>query len=146
MDSNMLLMSLQDKLPKDQMKLHALKERLDKLDEQGRQDFLLQANTLGLHNITMVFWVGGFLLGYFGVAWFMLKNMPLFFAKLGLWAVMFILLIIGMTTESLALVGIANFAQFIVFVWFIVDLFIVGKKAREANYEKIMQALMAKGV
>ncbi|BDB65937.1 hypothetical protein Hc94105_0116 [Helicobacter cinaedi] len=142
MDSNMLLMSLQDKLPNDQMKLHALKERLDKMDEQGRQDFLLKTNTLGLCNPKMVFWVGGFLLGFFGVAWLMLKNMPLFIAKLSVWALWILLLIIAAATDSAVVAGFSLVPQIIVYVWFVVDLFIVGKRAREFNYQKIMQSLM----
>lgn len=142
MDSNMLLMSLQDKLPNDQMKLHALKERFDKMDEKGREDFLLKTNMLGLCNPKMVFWVGGFLLGLFGVAWFMLKNMPLFIAKLGVWIVMAIFYVIGILMLSKWAISLAGFLEFVVLVWWIVDLFIVGKRAREFNYQKIMQALM----
>ena len=142
MDSNMLLMSLQDKLPNDQMKLHALKERLDKMDEQGRQDFLLKTNALGLCNPKMVFWVGAFLLGVWGVAWFMLKNMPLFIAKLSVWIVMAIFYVIGILTLSKWAISLASFLEFVVLVWWIVDLFIVGKRAREFNYQKIMQSLI----
>ena len=138
----MLLMSLQDKLPNDQMKLHALKERFDKMDEKGREDFLLKTNMLGLCNPKMVFWVGGFLLGFFGVAWFMLKNMPLFIAKFSIWAVMFLIGVIGTIADSVVLDKISDFLFIIVFIWFVVDLFIVGKRARELNYQKIMQALM----
>lgn len=138
----MLLMSLQDKLPNDQMKLHALKERFDKMDEKGREDFLLKTNMLGLCNPKMVFWVGGFLLGFFGVAWLMLKNMPLFIAKLSVWAVMFLIGVIGIIADSVVLDKISDFLFIIVFIWFVVDLFIVGKRAREFNYQKIMQALM----
>lgn len=142
MDSNMLLMSLQDKLPNDQMKLHALKERLDKMDEQGREDFLLKTNTLGLCNPKMVFWVGAFLLGYWGVAWFMLKNIPLFIAKFSIWAVMFLIGIIGIVADSVVLDKISDLLFVVVLIWFVVDLFIVGKRAREFNYQKIMQSLM----
>lgn len=142
MDSNMLLMSLQDKLPNDQMKLHALKEKLDKMDDQGRQDFLLKTNTLGLCNPKMVFWVGAFLLGVWGVAWFMLKNMPLFIAKLSVWIVMAIFYVIGILTLSKWAISLASFLEFVVLVWWIVDLFIVGKRAREFNYQKIMQSLI----
>lgn len=138
----MLLMSLQDKLPNNQMKLHALKERFDKMDEKGREDFLLKTNMLGLCNPKMVFWVGGFLLGFFGVAWFMLKNMPLFIAKLSVWAFWILLWIIAVATDSEVVAGFSLVPQIIVYVWAIVDLFIVGKRARELNYQKIMQALM----
>lgn len=142
MDSNMLLMSLQDKLPNNQMKLHALKERFDKMDDQGREDFLLKTNMLGLCNPKMVFWVGAFLFGYWGVAWFILKNMPLFIAKFSIWALWVLLWIIAAATDSAGLAGFSLVPQIVVYIWFVVDLFIVGKRAREFNYQKIMQALM----
>lgn len=47
MDSNMILMSVQDKLPKDFLEQQQLKEKIDSLDEKSRDEFMAKIPMLG---------------------------------------------------------------------------------------------------
>lgn len=95
MDSNTILMSLESKLPKDMTKISMLKEQIDKLDEKGKESFLMQVQHTKLKNPTMVFWVGAFLFGTLGVNRFMLGDVGKGIAKLALYIFAIIFLVIG---------------------------------------------------
>lgn len=141
MDSNTILMSVQDKLPKDLLELQQLKEKLDSLDEKSRNDFIAKIPLLGLKSPKFVFWVGSFLFGGFGVNRFMIGDKMLGIAKLALYVLMLSFYILGLSLESLALLGIVQVLNLAIFGWWVADLFLTGKKLRKQNLDKLLAAL-----
>ena len=93
-----------------------------------------------------MFWVGSFLFGGFGVGRFMIGDMLLGGLRLGLWVVYVVLSTIGtvdmVESRELSITYIISLVLAIVmFVWWIVDLFLTGKKLRANNLNKILQAI-----
>ena len=121
MNFDAFLPLVQDKLPKnDTIAIMTLREKFEKLDESKKQEVVNQLPLLNLKSPALVFWVGNILFGNFGVARFMIGDT-------GLGVVRIILTIItGGIVSS---------------IWTFVDLFIVGKKLRNQNFQKIMQIL-----
>ncbi|MCH5323404.1 MAG: hypothetical protein J1E31_07530 [Helicobacter sp.] len=144
-----MLLALQDKLPKEPMAAMTLKEKFEKLDESRKQEVATQIATLNLKSPAFVFWAGNFLFGIFGVARFMIGDKVLGFVRLGLTLLVIILFIVGVvflaSDEREAFEIFCSLAGLVIFanwtVWWIVDLFLVGKKLRRQNLEKIMQIL-----
>ncbi len=89
---------------------------------------------LKLKSPALVFWVGTFLFSPFGVGRFMIGDMVLGFVRLAF-------VIIPIIFNIVASESLQNIAYILVIVnwtiWWIVDMFLVGKKLRKQNYEKI---------
>ena len=89
---------------------------------------------LKLKSPALMFWVGTFLFGPFGVGCFMIGDMVLGFVRLAF-------VIIPIIFNIVASESLQNIAYILVIVnwtiWWIVDMFLVGKKLRKQNYEKI---------
>lgn len=142
MDFNTVLMSIGDKLPRDGIASVALKDKFEKLSEESQKSAITQLSVLNLKSPALVFWVGTFLLGGFGVGRFMIGDMVLGFVRLGL-NLPFIMAMVVIATASgisedhilIRVSGLLIFANWT--VWWIVDMFLVGKKLRKKNYEKI---------
>lgn len=138
MDFNTVLMSIGDKLPRDGVASVTLKDKFEKLSEESQKNAITQLSVLNLKSPALVFWVGTFLLGALGVGRFMIGDMVLGFARLILTVLG---IVVGIFYESSMndfvglLSGLLILANWT--VWQIVDMFLVGKKLRKKNYEKI---------
>ncbi|HEF6794501.1 TPA: hypothetical protein SAV48_000832 [Campylobacter jejuni] len=134
MDFNSVLSNIGDKLPRDGLAAITLKEKFERLSEERKKDVLNQFPMLKLKSPTLVFWVGTFLFGPFGVERFMIGDMVLGFVRLAF-------VIIPIIFNIVASKSLQNIAYILVIVnwtiWWIVDMFLVGKKLRKQNYEKI---------
>lgn len=138
MDFNSILSSIGDKLPRDGLAALALKEKFERLSEERKKDVLNQLPMLKLKSPALVFWVGTFLLGSFGVGRFMIGDILLGFVRLAFVIIPIIFSIVA--NESLQnIASILMLINWIVnwTIWWIVDMFLVGKKLRKQNYEKI---------
>lgn len=140
MDSQIILSELRDKLPKDSESIQCLKEKLDKLDDKQRGDVFSKISLLNLKSPKLVFWVGSFLFGSIGVGRFMIGDTLLGGIRLALVILSIFFDIISDGTNPI-LHGLALWMNLAIWIWWIVDLFIVGKKLRKQNLEKIMQIL-----
>lgn len=149
MDTNSILLAVQDKIPKDIQSRQMLQDRLDKLSDSQRNELTQKLPLLKLKSPTLVFWVGSFLFGVFGVGRFMIGDMLLGGIRLALTIVMYALTFIGVVDmvdkapygEVSTLYIISLVLSLIVFIWWIVDLFLTGKKLRNNNLNKIFQAI-----
>lgn len=70
MDTNSILLAVQDKIPKDIQSRQMLQDRLDKLSDSQRNELVQKLPLLKLKSPALVFWVGSFLFGVFGVGRF----------------------------------------------------------------------------
>ncbi|MBS4314402.1 hypothetical protein [Campylobacter vulpis] len=137
MDFNTVLMSIGDKLPRDGVASITLKDKFEKLSEESQKNAITQLSVLNLKSPALVFWVGTFLLGGFGVGRFMIGDMILGFVRLVLTVLAMVVSIFyasSMNDFVGLLYGLLTVANWI---WWIVDMFLVGKKLRKKNYEKI---------
>lgn len=139
-DTNTIMMMVQDKLPKDMISLSNLRDRLDKLSDAKREELVQKLPMLNLKSPALVFWVGSFLFGHLGVGRFMIGDTLLGGIRLGLFILYlmsgffaFISVTAGITISSIAVIVMG--------IWWIVDLFITGKKLRKKNLDKILQAI-----
>ncbi|PPB65839.1 hypothetical protein [Campylobacter hyointestinalis] len=135
MDFNSVLLTIQDKIPKDGASSVVLKDKFENLSQDKQKDFISKLSEIKLKSPAFVFWVGNFLLGNFGVARFMIGDMMLGFIRLGLVILDIFIELSSYNTEypkSIAL---------IIWIWWIVDLFLVGKKLRKQNLEKIINLM-----
>lgn len=128
MDFNSVLLIIQDKLPKDGASSIVLKDKFESLSQDKQKDFISKLSQIKLKSPAFVFWVGNFLLGSFGVARFMIGDMMLGFIRLGL-VILDIFIELSFNNASILLV---------IWIWWVVDLFLVGKKLRKQNLEKII--------
>lgn len=128
MDFNSVLLIIQDKLPKDGVSSAILKDKFESLSQDKQKDFISKLSQIKLKSPAFVFWVGNFLLGNLGVARFMIGDMLLGFIPLGL-VILDIFIELSFNNASILLV---------IWIWWIVDLFLVGKKLRKQNLEKII--------
>ncbi|EAL3911264.1 hypothetical protein A0Z32_05565 [Campylobacter upsaliensis] len=137
MDFNMVLMSIGDKLPRDGVASVTLKDKFEKLSEESQKNAITQLSVLNLKSPALVFWVGTFLLGALGVGRFMIGDMVLGFARLVL-TVLGIVVAIFYASSMNDFVGLLyRLLALTNWIWWIVDMFLVGKKLRKKNYEKI---------
>lgn len=159
MDTNTIMLAIQDKLPQDTQSQAQVRDRLEKLSDDKRNDLMRNLPNLKLKSPALVFWVGSFLFGNFGVGRFMIGD-------IGLGIVRLALLIIGIICDLIGLAGMAGgmllddgeeafeaalgggimatiggIFMLITIIWWIVDLFIVGKKLRAQNMQKILDAI-----
>ncbi|MBS4275911.1 hypothetical protein [Campylobacter vulpis] len=137
MDFNTVLMSIGDKLPRDGVASITLKDKFEKLSEESQKNAITQLSVLNLKSPALVFWVGTFLLGALGVGRFMIGDMILGFVRLVLTVLAMVVSIFyasSMNDFVGLLYGLLTVANWI---WWIVDMFLVGKKLRKKNYEKI---------
>lgn len=139
-DTNTIMMMVQDKLPKDMTSLSNLRDRLDKLSDAKREELMQKLPMLNLKSPALVFWVGSFLFGSLGVGRFMIGDTLLGGIRLGLFILYltsgffaFISVTAGITISSIAVIAM--------WIWYIVDLFITGKKLRKKNLDKILLAI-----
>lgn len=131
MDFNSVLLIIQDKLPKDGVSSAILKDKFESLSQDKQKDFISKLSQIKLKSPAFVFWVGNFLLGNLGVARFMIGDMILGFIRLGL-VILDIFIELSFNNASILLV---------IWIWWIVDLFLVGKKLRKQNLEKIINLM-----
>ncbi len=131
MDFNSVLLIIQDKLPKDGVSSAILKDKFESLSQDKQKDFISKLSQIKLKSPAFVFWVGNFLLGNLGVARFMIGDMLLGFIRLGL-VILDIFIELSFNNASILLV---------IWIWWIVDLFLVGKKLRKQNLEKIINLM-----
>lgn len=134
MDTASIMTMLQDKLPKDQASLIPLREKLDNASEAKKDEFVKNLPFLNLKSPAFVFWVGSFLFGNLGVGRFMIGDKLLGGLRLGLVILWIITDIAGMGVVAQ---GLGSCAM----IWWIVDLFLAGKKLRKQNLDKVMQSL-----
>lgn len=128
MDFNSVILIIQDKLPKDGVSSAILKDKFESLSQDKQKDFISKLSQIKFKSPAFVFWVGNFLLGSFGVARFMIGDMMLGFIRLGL-VILDIFIELSFNNASILLV---------IWIWWVVDLFLVGKKLRKQNLEKII--------
>ncbi|MGX2984108.1 TM2 domain-containing protein [Helicobacter sp. 23-1048] len=110
MDTNSIMMMLQDKLPKDIQSQQLLRDKLDKLNDTQRDELVQKLPLLNLKN-PVVGLVLGLFLGGAGADRFYKGNIGLGVVKL------------------FTLGGLG--------IWTIIDLFIVHKGIRKDNFEKV---------
>ena len=113
MDTNSIMMMLQDKLPKD-ASVMTLRDRLDKASDTKRDEFSKTISMLNLKS-PMTGLILGLLLGGLGVDRFYKGDIGLGILKI---------------------VTLGGFG-----IWILVDLFIVGKGIRKDNLQKVMMAI-----
>ena len=142
MDFNSVLLIIQDKLPKDGASSAILKDKFESLSQDKQKDFISKLSQIKLKSPAFVFWVGNFLFGSFGVARFMIGDMMLGFIRLGLMILYYIFISLSLfnnNTEYPEFISV--FMYLIISIWWIVDLFLVGKKLRKQNLEKIINLM-----
>ncbi|MBK1972965.1 hypothetical protein JG677_02700 [Campylobacter sp. TTU-622] len=139
MDFNSLLLSIGDKLPKDGVSTITLKDKFERLSEDRQKQVIAQLPMIKLKSPALVFWVGTFLFGGLGVGRFMIGDLILGFMRLAITA---IALICGSLMFEYSALGIIyGLLGFINWIWWIVDMFLVGKKLRKQNFEKINKVI-----
>ena len=141
MDTNSILLMLQDKLPKDIQSQQLLREKLDNLNDAQRDELVQKLPFLNLKNPVLVFWVGSFLFGHFGVGRFMIGDTLLGGIRLGIWIILTLIATFSPDKAKIGVVVIAMLLLFVMWIWWIVDLFLTGKKLRKKNLNKILYAI-----
>lgn len=149
MDTNSILLAVQEKLPKDIQSRQMLQDRLDKLSDSQRNELAQKLPLLKLKSPALVFWVGSFLFGSLGVGRFMIGDMLLGGIRLLLTIITYALTFVGAVDmvdkapygEVSILYIISLVLSLVVVIWCIVDLFLTGKKLRNNNLNKILQAI-----
>lgn len=124
MDTSVILMTLQDKIPSTSLPL--VKEKLEKASED--QISSLAVLPLKSHIIGLVL---GWSLGICGADRFYKGDIALGIAKLALF-------LVGCITVSIGIGGLLIFAALI---WSFVDLFLVWKGIKQDNLDKILSVL-----
>lgn len=154
MDTNSIIMLVQDKLSKNSMDLTILKERLDKLNDAQRDNFAKQLSFIKLKS-PIVGLILGLFFGGLGVDRFYKGNIGLGVLKIILLIVSYSLFFsgfIGMIASSMdemeevaagsvGLTAVGGIMLFVFIVWVIADLFFVYKGIKKDNFAKIMMAL-----
>lgn len=139
MDAISLLIN---KLPKDAMSAMFLRDKLDKIDKRKKDELMQMLPMLNLKNPTTVFWVGCFLLGSFGVGRFMVGDIVLGIVRMALGILDLSLCILHLNANPYELSDAYTFVWLLVWladlIWWITDMFLVSKKARQQNLDKIL--------
>lgn len=144
MDTNAIVMSLQDKLPKDSISTMTLRNELDKANATQKEEFAKNLPLLDLKSPAKVFWLGSFLFGNLGVGRFMVGDMKLGTARLLLFLATCVLgyfLLDSTLDEDLALAGgfFCGVLYVAMMLWYVVDLFLTGKTLRKKNLDKCLK-------
>lgn len=116
MDTNSILMSIQDKLPKDGMAVINLREKLERMNDAERKNFSDKLLAAKLKNPTTGL-ILSIMLGGLAVDRFYVGDIGLGILKLIL---------------SMIVIGL---------VWCIIDWFKIPKRIRQDNYNKILMIL-----
>lgn len=141
---NSVLLIIQNKIPKDDgVSLTILKDKFESLSQDKQKGFISKLSQIELKSPAFIFWVGNFLLGNFGVARFMIGDMILGFIRLGLTILYCITVLIAPFNNNTEIFGFIALLEFLIncICWWIVDLFLVGKKLRKQNLEKIINLM-----
>lgn len=149
MDTSQILMMLNDKLPKDNpMVMQALSDELKSLDEKQITEVMQNITIANLKSPAKVFWIGSFLFGNFGVGRFMIGDSVIGAVRLGL--LVLLLVCSGVAnafhdspSALIAFVVLTIVLYIAIGIWWIVDLFLVGKKLRNMNLQKVQQIIMS---
>lgn len=144
MDTNAIVMSLQDKLPKDSISTMTLRNELDKANATQKEEFAKNLPLLDLKSPAKVFWLGSFLFGNLGVGRFMVGDMKLGTARLLLFLATCVLgyfLLDSTLDEDLALAGgfFCGVLYVAMMLWYVIDLFLTGKTLRKKNLDKCLK-------
>lgn len=134
MDSHLLFTQIQNKLPSDIAKIATLKDKFDALSEPKQKNAASKIASLELKSPALVFWLGTFFLGGWGVGRFMIGDTLLGFIRLAL-ALLGIVLALNAVRPLMLLLAIVQW------IWWIADMFLVGLKLREQNYQKVLHAI-----
>lgn len=136
MDINLFLQSVRGKMPRETERLMLLQDRLEKMSKEEQDDFFSKKfPLLQFKNPTVILLIN-FFLGHLGIARFMIGDH-------GIGAIRLVLTIIGVfvsTDESLEML------YFLLLlgnnlIWMLIDLYLVDKKVREQNLNKILLVL-----
>lgn len=141
MDTNSIMMMVQDKLPKDPASTMVLRDKLDKMSEAKRDEFMRALPMLNLKSPTKVFWLESFVFGAFGVGRFMIGDKVLGALRLGIVLLSMIFSSLAGGDKNSLFIKFYALTTLIMWIWWIVDLFLTGKKLRRNNLNKILQAL-----
>lgn len=133
MDTAILMESIRKYIPKDMGVQMRFQEKLESIGVEGRSKIASSLTTLGLKNPSLIFWLGSFFLGNFGVGRFMAGHIGLGVARLVLFIVY---LVASFMLGDGSILGLL--VLLLVWIWWIADLFLVGKKVREENLAKIL--------
>ena len=136
MDTNSIMMMLQDKLPKDAMSLASLRDKLDKLNDTQRDKFHQTMSFIKLKS-PIVGLILGLLFGGLGVDRFYKGNIGLGVLKIILLIVSYSLFFGGF----LGVVVVGGLMLFLFAVWVVADFFFVYKGIKKDNLAKVMTAL-----
>ena len=126
-----VMLAIAGKIPLDEENQARMRELVYSISESQRYDLMCKLPTLNLKNPALVFWVGSFVFGNLGVGRFMIGDTGLGVTRL-------MLFILGTALGGNA---IGEFCISVSMIWWIVDLFIVGKKIRLQNLRKILNAM-----
>ena len=126
-----VLSAIQGKLPLDEEIRERVKQMVFNMSESQIYDFMVKLPSLRLKSPALVFWIGSFAFGNFGIGRFMIGDY-----MLGL--IRFILFGVGATFRG-STIGEACVS--ISMLWWVIDLFVVGKKVRMQNLRKILSAI-----
>lgn len=118
-----------------------LRDKLDTLSASKKDELMRNLALLDLKNPTLVFWVGSFLFGAFGVGRFMIGDKTLGLARLGLWIVYILFYSIVLESGSVIALVLASILGIGVSAWWIADLFLIGKKLCQQNLNKVLQSI-----
>lgn len=126
-----VMLAIQGKIPLDEESQAKMREIVYSMDNSQIYDFMEKLPALNLKNPALVFWVGSFMFGNLGVGRFMIGD-----TELG--AIRCVLFILGVSMGGST---IGEFCVSVSMVWWVIDLFIVGKKLRMQNLRKILNAM-----
>ncbi len=135
MDVNLILTQLQSKLPNDFAKIAILMDKINTLSPAKQEEVANKFAYLELKSSALVFWLGTFFLGGWGVGRFMIGDTLLGFIRL---ALALLGIIFQFTHAAPALIFLLGLVQII---WWIADMFLVGPKLREQNYQKVLRVI-----
>ncbi len=144
MDIKRIISLIDNLLPKDA--IYKIKNDIDKLSQEQQEMVCEKIQTLAptLPSPRVVFWFGSFAFGSLGVGRFMIGDKLLGFIRLSLcllgWTtVMFISPLDDYDNKTAGFIYCIDLIVMI--IWWIVDLFIVGKKLRQKNLDKILSII-----
>lgn len=142
MDTNLILSEIKGKLPKGKMGAAAIAEitkRLDSLSDKGRSDAFLKIQNANLKSPSIVFWIGNFLFGNLGVGRFMIGDIGIGFARLALLLIFVVIANLNDGSDEMQFIGILF--VILMWVWYFADWFLVNKKVRMQNLQKVLLAI-----
>lgn len=151
MNAGQILVMLNDKLPNDnQLAMQTLKNELETLNENQLNEVMKNIEIADIKNTERVFFIGGFLLGGFGVDRFMIGDGAIGSIKLGISILFVCSLCIGFFSlfdnhrDASLIFFIISFISYIaLIIWYFADLSLVSKKLRNINLDRLKQIIMS---